>query len=575
MTDWRDPTIDTDGDGTADAVGFWRGGPLTGVVGKNPNSSKRDTLRGILGFDGDLELGGRDYIWDVTYAWGRTQSDDTSTEIIQTNFEKAVQVVTDINGQPACADPSGGCVPIDVVGTASPEAVNYVSALVTDIVTIEQRVFSANIGGDVFDLPAGPIGVAGGFVFREEEANYDPNDLGEKGFLRDPLTAVSGQFDSTEFYIETVVPLLGGFMDTPLVKSLEFEGAVRFVDNSIAGKDTTWTAGLRYRPIDDLEFRGNFTESIRAPSITELFTPESTIFAFASDPCDQRFIVQGNVPATRAANCGADGIVQPFQSFIANASQRGTLSGNPSLESEIAESSTFGVIIKPRFLEGLTASVDFFNIEIANAIESLTVGDLMVACYDSSAFPAEPACDFFQRNGDGQVIGFQSGFVNVGVVEFSGVQTVLSYDTELGRFGDLHVGLTHLYTDKHLETPGSGNTVQFDGQIGESTNRLNANLIWNYKDWTVFSQLRWLDSAVFDNADTEFSRNVRGIDDWTVVDASVAYALNDNIDLQLNIDNLFDKDPPFAAVASGSGITAYFSGIRGRYATFTLRARFN
>jgi hypothetical protein len=78
-----------------------------------------------------------------------------------------------------------------------------------------------------------------------------------------------------------------------------------------------------------------------------------------------------------------------------------------------------------------------------------------------------------------------------------------------------------------VKTPGSGNTVQFDGQIGESTNRLNASVIWNYNDWTVFSQIRWLDSAVFDNSDTEFSRNVRGIDDWTVVDASVAYALND------------------------------------------------
>ena len=570
-----DPTIDTDGDGVADAVGFWRGGPLTGIVGANPNSSRRDTLRAVIGFDGDLEFGGRNYIWDITYAWGRTQSDDTSTEIIQTHLEQAVQVVTDVNGDPAYADPSDGCVPIDVVGTASPEAVAYVSALVTDEVTIEQRVFSANIAGDIFDLPAGPVGFAGGFQYREESASYNPNDLAENGFLRDPLVAVVGEFDSTEFYVETVIPILGGNLDTPLVDALEFEGAIRFVDNSVAGNDTTWTAGLRYRPVQDLEFRGNKTESIRAPSITELFTPESSITDFANDPCDERFIDQGNVPATRAANCAADGIVQPFQSFIVNASQRGTLSGNPSLESEVAESITYGFIVRPRFLDGFTMSVDYFDIEIANAIESLEVEDLMVACYDSSNFAGEASCNLFQRDAAGQVIGFQSGFVNVGLVEFTGVQSVVSYDTEIGRFGDLHIGLTHMYTDKHIETPGSGNAVQFDGEIGESTNRINANVIWYYGDWTWFNQIRWLDSAVFNNADTEFSRSISGVDDWTVFDTSVVYALNDNIELQLNIDNLFDNDPPFAAVASGNGIRAYFSGIRGRYVTFTMRANFN
>ncbi len=570
-----DPTIDTDGDGVADAVGFWRGGPLTGIVGANPNSSKRDTLRGIIGLDGGLQLAGRNYLWDVSYAWGRTQSDDTSTDIVKTNFEQAVQVVTDASGEPACADPSGGCVPIDVVGTAMPAAVAYVSALVTDVVTIEQRVFSANIGGDIFDLPAGPVGFAGGFQFREEKASYDPNDLGENGFLRNELTAINGEFDSTEFYLETVIPLLGGDLDTPLVEALKFEGAVRFVGNSVAGNDTTWTAGLRYRPIEDIEFRGNLTESIRAPSITELFTPESSAFSFADDPCDERFIDQGNVPAIRAANCAADGIVQPFQSFIVNASQIGTLSGNPNLESEIAESSTLGIILRPRFLEGFTASIDFFDIEIANAIESLTVEDLMIACYDSSAFPAEAACDSFRRDAAGQIVDYESGFVNVGLVEFAGFQTVISYDTDIGRFGDLHIGLTHMYTDKHIETPGSGNPVQFDGEIGESTNRVNANVIWHYGDWTWFNQIRWLDSAVFDNSDTEFSRNISGVDDWTVLDTSIVYALNDSIELQLNIDNLFDEDPPYAAVASGGGIRAYFSGIRGRYMTLSIRASLN
>ena len=569
-----DPTIDTDGDGDPDAVGFWRGGPLIGVVGDNPNSTERETLRAVFGLDGDVTLGGRDYTWDAAMTWGRTEAYDRSLQIIQPHFEQAIQVTTDDDGNPMCVDPSGGCVPLDVVGTATPEMVNFVAQTVEDKIVIEQRVLLANIGGDVFDLPAGPVGAAAGFSYREESSKYDPNDLAEAGFTRNTLVPIDGKFDSTEFYIETVVPLLGGNLDTPLVEALEFEGAVRFVDNSVAGNDTTWTAGLRYRPVDDIEFRGNFTESIRAPSITELFTPKSTIFTFANDPCDERYVGQGNVPETRAANCAADGITQPFQSFIVNASQEASLSGNPNLSSEIAESFTYGVILRPRFLDGLVASFDWFDIEIANAIESLTATDILRACYDSSAFPNESACSLFDRDAAGQIADVRTGFVNVGLVEFAGLQSAISYGMSLGNLGDLDFSISHLYTERHLETPGSGNTLRLDGQVGESKDRVTATVTWSRGDWTVFNQVRWLSSAVFNNADDLDTRDVSGLPSWTTFDTSINYAFNDNMDLQLNIDNLFDRKAPYAAPASEFGETAYFSGILERYATFTVRARF-
>ena len=567
-----DPTLDTDGDGVADTVGFWRGGPNTTFMGDNPQAATRDTIRGVFGLDGDLSLGNRDYLWDATVTFGRTESDDQSLIILQSQFEQAIDVIPDANGDPVCVDTSGGCVPLNVIGTATPEAAAYVSARVTDKVTIEQRVFTANIAGDLFDLPAGPIGFATGIAYREEEADYTPNNLNDQA--RNPTTAVNGKFDSAEIYLEAVIPLLGGMLDTPWVETLEFEGAIRFVDNSIAGEDVTWTAGMRYRPVDDIELRGNYTESIRTPSITELLTPESTIASFGNDPCDARFIGQGNVPATRAANCAADGIIQPFTSFIVNASQQGTLSGNPTLDSEIAESKTVGVIFKPRFIEGLTASIDWFDIEIANAIENLTVEDLMIACYDSSAFPAEAACDRFSRDAGGQIAGYSSGFVNVGLVEFSGVQTDITYALEVGRFGDLVLGLTHLYTDKHIQTPGSGNAVQLDGLIGRSENRITATTIWSYGDWTWFNQFRWLDDAVFNNADDVDTRDVSGIDSWLVVDSGLSYDFNENLSFQVNIDNLFNEKPPFAAVAARAGIISYIPGVLERYATFSVRASF-
>jgi outer membrane receptor protein involved in Fe transport len=266
--------------------------------------------------------------------------------------------------------------------------------------------------------------------------------------------------------------------------------------------------------------------------------------------------------------------MQPFSSIIVNASQPGTLSGNPDLSSEIAESVTFGVILRPRFLDDLALSVDWFDIEIGNAIETQSATDILTACYDSSAFATEATCDLFTRDAAGQVSGIETGFLNLGLVEFAGLQSSLSWATGLGDYGDLNLSLNHLYTDKQHETPGSGNTVRLEGTIGRSKHRVTATANWSMGDWTVFNQFRWLDGAVFSNADDEFSRTVRGVGSWFVMDTSILYALNDNIELQLNIDNLLDREMPFPAAASGFGETTYFSGIMGRYATLTARASF-
>ncbi len=151
---------------------------------------------------------------------------------------------------------------------------------------------------------------------------------------------------------------------------------------------------------------------------------------------------------------------------------------------------------------------------------------------------------------------------------------MLSWSTSLDNYGDLDLSLNHLYTDKQHETPGSGNTMRLEGTIGRSKHRVSATATRSLGDWTVFNQFRWLDGAVFSNADDEFTRTVPGVGSWLVVDTGIAYALNDNIELQLNIDNLLDREMPYPAAASGLGETTYFSGVMGRCATFTARARF-
>ncbi|MFN2334144.1 MAG: TonB-dependent receptor domain-containing protein, partial [Wenzhouxiangellaceae bacterium] len=142
---------------------------------------------------------------------------------------------------------------------------------------------------------------------------------------RRPLDAWTGNnaanhpvgLDTDEFFGELVVPLLGNDFRIPGVELLEINGAIREIDNSLSGNDTVWTAGGRWKPIRDLTIRGNYTESIRSPSLVELFAPQNPVFGTAQDPCDEENVNDGPNPDLRRANCIAAGIDDP-DNFVSN-----------------------------------------------------------------------------------------------------------------------------------------------------------------------------------------------------------------------------------------------------------------
>ncbi len=226
-------------------------------------------------------------------------------------------------------------------------------------------------------------------------------------------------------------------------------------------------------------------------------------------------------------------------------------------------------------------SVDWFDIEIADGISNLSLEGLMQACYDSADFASEAACDRFQRDAAGQIVDFQAGFVNVSSIEFEGRQTVLSYFRGLGRFGDLNLSMTHMYTEEDLLTASSNNTIDQTGTIGRAKHRVNLNTTWNVGKWTWYNQIRWIDDSVFDNLDDEFTRDVREAGDWMVVDSTLGYRLNERFDLRLTVENLLDREPPLLALATGTsgssgnmGIRTYFPSIIGRFATLSMTGSF-
>jgi iron complex outermembrane recepter protein len=586
-----DATIDFDGNGIADTMGFWLSKGHQDLFRGSKTAAEQTLYRGVVGLDGDFEVGTRKYSWDVSYAQGRTRSEAHNMGMLISEFNLAIDAVRDpVSGQIRCRDTTAvGCAPLNIFGNgvASADAAAYVTEQFQVETEIEQKVASANITGAVFTLPGGDVSFATGVEYRKESSAFRPDALSASGLLRGaPLAGISGSFDTKEIYTEAVVPIFGASQNIPALEMLELEGAIRYVDHSTAGGDTTWTAGLRYAPVRGLQFRGNKTESIRAPAVTELFLPTSQIAAFANDPCDSRFLNQGANAGRRTANCAAVGIPPNFQSTIVNASQLVTVEGNQNLANEKAKAWTVGVVFEPSFAPGLSMAVDWVDIELQDAIEQLSATVILQACYDSADFPTAAVCQRFDRDAGGQVINMRTGYLNAGTLDFSGLTAEISYDFSFEGIGDFRAGLNYFYLDTlNISVTGT----DFNPQAGErnfSRNRAMANLTYSRGPVRAMLQTQYIGDAVFDRTDKfdqpaplKDTRDLRGIDEFWLFNTSLGYQFTDALSAQLNVDNVLDEEPPFGALVGTIGGTAsgasstYFSGILGR--TYALSVRVN
>jgi iron complex outermembrane receptor protein len=549
--------------------------------------------RGVVGANGDFSLGERNYNWEVAANYGYSRNIASLPAYVFQNLQNALNATTDSSGNIVCAgNPvaaavatgSSTCAPLNIFGLGSPStaARAYIThnAMAESLDT--QRDVTANLSGDLFKLPAGELKAAIGYENRREAAKFDPDSFFTGGFGQLSASAVEGSYRTNEVYAESLVPIISPAMDFPALYHVELEGAIRRVDNSIAGSATTWTGGLRWSPVEDIQFRGNKTRSIRAPAVTELFLPTSTAFEFANDPCDKNFVAQGTSPATRAANCAAAGInTQTFTSNVVNATAQGVTSGNSQLQSETADSKTFGVVLRPRWVPRLSLSVDYVEIDVTNAIEQLNLQEILDACYDAPDYPKNASCTQFSRNAQGQVTSFHDGFVNAGFLQFQGITAGLDYTLELPRaLGKVEWRANYLDTRKLTQKVGSASPVNQAGALGaliaapKSKGTIDIDYRAGFFSW--YWQAQYTSGMNFNNDDTVDSRNIERVNPWWLMNSTLTFDVAKKLTLRLIVDNVFDKQPPFPALAAGTGgnfasaTSLYFPGIIGR--TYLLSA---
>ena len=559
------------------------------------SSATQVVTRGVVGLNGDFSFAQRNFNWETSVSYGTSNNEQLTPSFVFQNVVNALNSTTNAAGQIVCAGTpvngptttaSSQCAPLNIFGNGSPSlaAQQYVTHLAQVTSFNTQRDTNAFIGGDIWKVPAGEWKFSAGFENRRESADFQPDSFYTQDLGQSLIGAVAGSYVTNEAYFETLFPIFSPMQDIPGLDRLELEGAARRVDNSIAGDATTYTYALRWSPVEDVQFRGNKTKSIRAPSITELFLPPATAGEFANDPCDKNFVGQGPVPATREANC-AQAIAgynpATFVSNVVNATALGTVSGNTGLQSEIAFSKTFGVVLRPRFVPKLNISVDYIDISLKDAIESLTLVDNLDACYDSSNYPNNPSCGSFTRNAAGQITTFHAGFVNAGLLEFTGLQAALDYTFELPwALGSMETSAHYLDTQRLKSQIATAAPNDISGQIGYSKSKGSIDLLYANQGFSWDWQAIFIGPAAFSNQNTSTAQDYLGVGAWWLINSTLGMKFTPQLQARLIVDNVFNKQPPFPALADGSGgnfansTSIYFAGILGRSLQISLDYKF-
>ena len=538
-----------------------------------------NTYMFTVGLLGDFEAGGRNYYWDLTGGYGDNSG---FQEKFNSHNQAKLQIAL---GDPAVCDQVPNCVPFNLFGGQGPDGTGSITQEMLDFVRYTQRDFSEqtlknvafNIGGDLFDMSAGTVGFATGFEYRDHNGSYRPDPIAAAGETAGiPAGATVGEFDVTEFYAEVNVPLISG---AAFADYLEVNLAARSSDYSTSGRQSTYKASGLWRIIPELSARASFSTGFRAPGIGELFGGAAREDFTFLDPCADYTATVGPVnggrlvpqPANIQANCLSQGVNPGLAQT--NPQLSAVSEGNADLTAEESDNWTVGLVWSPSWSEGLswsdgiTASIDFYNLEINNAIQGRDPGDVITACAETN----DPFfCDSVPRTPSGQVGLVSNQLQNIGGIDATGFDLMVSWASPefgLGQF-NAQVNLTKLsdYTEKVSNADGSISENDLTGQHTDETfarafPELRANTLigWTRNRWNGSLMFRWVDDMTTSDGSN--------LDSVMFTDLRASYRpsiLDEGLLITIGFNNVFDEDPPVCFPCGVIGLSTVSHDLPGR-----------
>ena len=526
----------------------------------------RTIMRNSLSLDGDIDLlGDHSWKWNIYYQHGVSLTRLSLDSRYKQRYADAIDAVVGPNGVIVCRinadavttndDPN--CRPLNIFGTgvASEAAIRYVSANSKARQTNWQQVWSGSITGDVFDIWAGPVSLAVSLEHRRDVVHDTSSaDAAAFRYQNGNFQALSGKVQVTEGALETLIPLA---KNESWADSLDLQLAGRFTGYSTSGFVATYKVGATYG-LGDIRLRGNVSHDIRAPNIAELF-------------------------ATNVSQTFTPNVFDDFTGSGAVGAYVASGVGDPNLRPEKANSFGLGAVYSPSYIPGFTASADFWQVKMSDAITSLASSAAITICAQAGLVGA--ACPYLTRlpagttlyPGVGAYAGqsftglntVRTGFINAATQRDHGLDVSATYSTPVdaiisGANGQLTFKWDQTFYLEATITPGLKNTfTAYNAPYWRGV----GNITWTNDPWmvglTARAQSKWADEPANGPkmfvacgysclSDATFAGNVDTINFYKAtgslfLDTNISYKFNlmENVgsEAYLNVRNVLNRAP--------------------------------
>ena len=555
--------------------------------GNRKNYLHHTSYRGVFGLRGEIADTWR-YNLYYQYAEVRALSKNVNG-LSASRINRALDAVYDpVSGDIVCrsalsgADPS--CVPWNIFqdGAVTKDMTDYIAGTYTTRGSTNQHVLSgqiaANLGryGLVSPFATTGVDIALGVEWREENLKYKP-DLGSQsgdgagfGGARQPL---KGGFDVPAVFFEAGIPLI---QDVPFIQQLIVNGGYRSswygVQTDTYGVRAGWA--INY----DISLRGSYQRAVRAPSIREQFLPQRLGLTYmATDPCAGE-VVDGKTAAGRSfEECARSGVTAEQFGNISDSPARQynfLIGGNPDLLPEDADTYSFGLTFTPRFLEGLTIAMDYYDIELKGGVGALSPELVLNHCLDGKTSQCDkvkrgPGGDLWLSSNTIETTGhIEAVLENLAIAKVRGYDFSVDYVLNLGRYGSVSFTDRLSFLDTfNVQAAADIPKIACAGSWGQSCGTPTPSIrnilrtTWR-SPWGLQPSLMWryISTSTETDPDRPIPVNARHY-----FDLSLLWEVNQYASLRLGVRNLFDKEPPIVGDSRGGNTFPGLYDALGRY----------
>ncbi|MEO8723828.1 MAG: TonB-dependent receptor [Sphingobium sp.] len=567
----------------------------TAITNHSDSSQEVEYFRGVGGLRGDFGGGLSGWKWEAygqySKSIGKYRTEQILQDVYNTGYfqtSSCVGTVTPISKKQCIDLPWAN--PYFLRGELTQQQSDFLFSWEEGKTVYTQLTGEATVSGDLFKLPAGPLGVALGITGRRDMINDVPGEITRAGNAWGASTSgiTAGNSVTLEAFGELNVPIL---KDKPFFKELTLSGAGRVTNvkstrasDGVSASDNgnfTYKIGGNWAVNDWLRFRASYGTSFRAPALFEQFLASETSFPTqrAIDPCIQvaTNLALGNITQRIATNCAAAGIPNNYNGagVTATAISQGGLG---KLNSETSSALVVGGILTPKFdfmqSTRINIAVDYFDIKVKGEITQLGARNILYGCYGSANYPSDPLCSLFTRGQTGAPYNVKNvfdQFVNIATQQNSGVDLAVNVRQDLGRLGSLSLtaDMTWQTTDTQRLLPTS--PLESDnGEAGSPSWVGDFRLNWQGRGGTsIFYGLNvyGATSDVGDYRDdnggnTCFTSAIYGrycpkltIPTVFYHNVSISQEVAKRFTITLGVSNIFDTRPPRVSVFNGSEIS--------------------